>query len=399
MKKKLLGLLLTATLAVTGLAGCGQTGTVATQDSDEVSAQTADEGTSDTGEQDGDHGTLAVSFPTGNIRIAINILALEKGYFDEEGVTIEPVNLMGTDALTAINEENGALDVLNTGFVPDLQAIGSGYDLVVVGGTAVEGGAIIAKKGNASAFQDAENVIDTEAITTAKLGLKRNEAAWVITRQYLLDNGVTSDTLEEIENEESGNISYYADETAVAQAVQKGEVEVGFLPLEYALLYADAYDLELVATAGDLQENYVCCREVTSKARLASKYDAFVAYEIARIRAFEYYKAGETDADIKADVVNIVTNYSGKEADYVETYLYGGVTKYAVDPNTSGIVKYVEAANNSGLLSGSGVDFATYDIKQNIDTSAFEKAITSLVEREPDNAFYAEVLEQYHSDN
>ena len=148
MKKRFLGILLTAALAVTSFAGCGQAGNVTAQDNDETSTRTEGEGVSDTGNQSGDYGTLAVSFPTGNIRIAINILALEKGYFEEEGVTIEPVNLMGMDALTAINEENGALDILNTGFVADLQAIGSRYDLVVVGGTAVEGGAIIAKKGN-----------------------------------------------------------------------------------------------------------------------------------------------------------------------------------------------------------------------------------------------------------
>ena len=94
-----------------------------------------------------------------------------------------------------------------------------------------------------------------------------------------------------------------------------------------------------------------------------------------------------------------IAAYSGKEADYVETYLYGGITKYATDPNTNGIVKYVEAATNSGLLSSAGVDFATYDIKQNIDVSAYEQALSNLVARDPGNEFYAALLEQFHSDN
>ena len=154
-----------------------------------------------------------------------------------------------------------------------------------------------------------------------------------------------------------------------------------------------------MAKAGDLQENYVCCREVTSKARLADKKDAFVAYEKARIRAFEYYKQGETDDSVRQDVVNIVASWSGKETDYVDTYLYGGVTKYATDPNTAGIVKYVEAADNSGLLQSAGIDFATYDIKQNVDVSAYGQAITELAQANPDNAFYASLLEQYNTDN
>lgn len=415
MRKKLWSVILTAALAVGTLAGCGQTGTIAT-DSGTTSeteantdAEAASDTTADTAKSDEqaaadtteakDYGTLYVSFPTGNIRIAIDILAQQLGYFKEEGVTVEEVNLGGMDALTAINSADGNLDILTTGFVADLQAIGSGYDLTVIGGTAVEGGAIITKKGNADQYKDAGTILNFDAIKSAKLGLQRNEAAWVITRQYLLDNGVAEDEIKAIEDEATGNIAYYADQTAVAQAVQKDEVNLAFLPLEYALLYADAYDLEVVAKAGDLQENYVCCREVTSKARLADKKDAFVAYEKARIRAFEYYKQGETDDSVKQDVVNIVASWSGKETDYVDTYLYGGVTKYATDPNTAGIVKYVEAANNSGLLQSAGIDFSTYDIKQNVDSSVYGQAITELADANPDNTFYASLLEQFNQDN
>lgn len=420
MKRKISSLLLTTALALTALTGCGQTGSIAETAAQEEEKTNTDENTdaeatdaaetADTEQADDaaadteeaatqDKGTLKVSFMTGNIRIAINILALEKGYFAEEGVTVEPVNIGGQDALTAINGSDDQLDILNTGFVPDLQAIGSGYDITVIGGTAVEGGAVIAKSGNTAAYQDASTIINLDAVKEARLGFVRNESAWVITRQYLLDNGVFEEEIAAIEDEANGNISYYQDETAVAQAVQKGEVDLGFLPMEYALLYGDAYELEVVTPAGSLQENYVCCREVTSPAKLAEKHDAFVAYETARIRAFDYYKQGETDEAIKQDVVDTVANYSGKEADYVETYLYGGVTKYATDPNTKGIVKYVQAATNSGLLASAGVDFATYDITQNIDVSAYEEAINALVEREPDNQTYAELLTQFEADN
>lgn len=420
MKRKIISLLLTTALVLTALTGCGQTGSIAetaaqeeektntdgntdaeateaaeTADTEQAADEAAD--TEEAATQD--KGTLKVSFMTGNIRIAINILALEKGYFAEEGVTVEPVNIGGQDALTAINGSDDQLDILNTGFVPDLQAIGSGYDITVIGGTAVEGGAVIAKSGNTAAYQDASTIINLEAVKEARLGFVRNESSWVITRQYLLDNGVSEEEIAAIEDEANGNISYYQDETAVAQAVQKGEADLGFLPMEYALLYGDAYELEVVTPAGSLQENYVCCREVTSPAKLAEKHDAFVAYETARIRAFDYYKQGETDEAIKQDVVDIVANYSGKEADYVETYLYGGVTKYATDPNTKGIVKYVQAATNSGLLASAGVDFTTYDITQNIDVSAYEEAINALVEREPDNQTYAELLTQFEADN
>lgn len=345
------------------------------------------------------YGTLKVSYPTGNIRVAINILALEKGYFEEEGVKVEAVNIGGNDALTAINGDGEELDILTAGFVADVQAIGSGYDLCFFGGTAVEGGAIIAKKGNAQKYRDADTIISTEAVSNAKLGFVRNEASWIVTRQYLLDNGIEEDVIAGIEAEGTGSISYYGEATETAQAVQKGEIEIGFLPMEFALLYADAYDLEIVAAAGDLSPNYVCCREVTSQNRYIEKTDAFVAYETARIRAFQYYKAGETDEEIKTDVVKIVSAYSGKEASYVETYLYGGVTKYSVDPNTAGIEKYVLAAYGSGVFTGSAVDFGTYDIKQNIDTNAYLTALQNLIAANPDEAFYQTLYDEYQKAN
>lgn len=373
MKNKVLGLILALALVLTTLAGTALA-------------------------EGADKGTLQVSFPTGNIRIAINILAQQLGYFTEEGVKVEEVNLGGMDALTAINGD-GNLDLLTTGFVPALQAIGNGYDLAIIGGTAVEGGAVIAKEGAAANYRDDSSIINVDAVLNAQLGFKRNEAAWVITRQYLLDSGVSADQIAAIEDETSGHVKFYADDTAVAQAVQKGEVDLGFLPLEYALLYADAYGLETVTAAGTLQENYVCCRETTSFSRLAEKRDAFVAYFRARIRAFEYYKAGETDDEIRANVVNIVTKWSGKEPDYVETYLYGGVTKYATDPNTKGIIKYVEAANNSGLLKSAAIDFGTYDITANVNTGAYEEALNALVSENPDNVFYAALLAEFKEAN
>lgn len=393
----LISILLIAVLAFTA---CGVTNSVAEEEKKaEGSNNGEQQNNQGSGETKKEIVPLSVSYPAGNIRVTINILALKKGFFSEEGVTVNPVAIGGNDALTAINEDNGALDILTAGFVADVQSIGAGYDLTFIAGTAVEGGAVITKKGNASKYKGTDKVLNIEAVTNAKLGFARNEAAWIITRQYLLDNGVSADVINAIVDEKTGNVSYYADSTVTAQAVQKGEVDLGFLPMEFALLYADAYDLEIVTPAGDLSPNYVCCREVTSKKRFDEKYASFVAYETARIRAFEYYKKGETDESIRKEVVQIVADYSGKEPDYVETYLYGGVTKFAVDPNTEGIKKYVKAAYNSGVFTGNAVDFGTYDITQNVNTSAYKEALDTLIAKNPDNAFYKSLLEQFNGAN
>ena len=106
-----------------------------------------------------------------------------------------------------------------------------------------------------------------------------------------------------------------------------------------------------------------------------------------------------TDPEIRSKVVQTVVDYTGKETEYVETCLYGGVTKYAVDPNTAGIVSYVEAAYNSGALAGNATDFGSYDIRQNVSTGAYLEALNNLIAREPDNAFYLELLAQFNAAN
>ena len=138
MRKKLWSVILTAAIAVGALAGCGQTGTIAATDTTQKAdtateaatdteadpaseAETADADTQDTDTaadttEAKDYGTLYVSFPTGNIRIAIDILAQQLGYFKEEGVTVEEVNLGGMDALTAINSADGNLDILTVAY-------------------------------------------------------------------------------------------------------------------------------------------------------------------------------------------------------------------------------------------------------------------------------------------
>ena len=333
------------------------------------------------------HGELKVSMPVGNIRVSFDILADKLGYFDEEEVGFTAVNLSGNDALTAIEAENDTLDILTAGFVADLQHIGQGRELTFIAGTAVEGGALIAKRGQAAQYKDSNTIINFDKFRTSKFGLARNEASWIVTRQYLKDNDPQfQDT---IDAEDSDLITYYADAQTTAQAVGRGEVKIGYLPLEYALLYQDGYDLEIIAAAGELQPEYVCCREVTAKNTYEKKYEAFVAYERARIRAWEFY-ANEANQN---RVVDIVSDYSGKEKDYVRTYLYGGVTNFSTDPNSKGIEAYVTAALNAGVLK------QNVDVSGNISTGAYKEALDSLIAENPTNAFYQKTLALYNQYN
>lgn len=341
-----------------------------------------------------DYGTLNVSELAGNIRVSFNILAEELGYFKEEGVKVNTKAIGGINAITAIQE--GQLDILNTGFIPDLSALVGGSDLVFFGGTAVEGGAIIANKSVASNYKKADGSIDFTNLENAKIGLQRNESSWVVARQYVLENYPTVD-LDVVEQENDSHTHYFAEFTDVQQAVSSGSIDLGFLPYEYAFKAVEAgLNVEILAKAGELIPNYVCCREVTSSKVYEEKYDALVAYERARIRAWEYY---ENPAN-RSKVVEILANHSGNDEDYVEQYLFGGATKLSADPNQKGILSYFTAVKNAGVFKSLDQDaLNALVLADHVDTKAYKEALDSLIKENKNNEFYKQTLTLYNEYN
>ncbi|NJP41128.1 ABC transporter substrate-binding protein [Oscillospiraceae bacterium HV4-5-C5C] len=121
---------------------------------------------------DEEENTIRFATQDGQIRTAINILADQLGYYQEEGVNVEFVNASATEALTAITTGKSDVDVLGTGIVPDLTFIANGADLVVFEGTAAEGGAIIACQNETETYKD---LTQYAGITAAMQGLRYHQ--------------------------------------------------------------------------------------------------------------------------------------------------------------------------------------------------------------------------------
>ncbi len=341
MKKlKVLSLILALTLG--SLTACGSQ--EASNSSESSQKETKAASTEDN--------TIKFAINPGTIRTAINILASELGYYEEEGVNVEFVEAQdATATLTAISTGKSDVDVLGTGIVPDLTFIANGSDLVVFEGTAAEGGAVIAKPENVGTYKDLKNY---EGI---KAAMVRGESSWVITRAKLVEEGVDVDSIELMEVDSQAN---------VAQAVAKGEADVGFLPTEYAKSFEDI-GVDIVTEAGEISPMYVCCRQVTSAKKLEEKRDAFVKYTIANLRAWEYYE-DEANHD---EIVSILADFSGQTEDYVDEYLFVNRTVLTLDPNESGVITYYNSLEDSGFFDG-GTDV---DVEDHIDTSVYSEAL------------------------
>ena len=250
--KKMISLILSLTLLASLLSACGSAKSDTPSNAGvagSVESSPSQEETKDIA-FDAEENTIYFAMKAGTIRNAINILADQLGYYKEEGVNVKFVNGSGTEALTAITTGKADVDVLGTGIVPDLTFIANGSDLVIFEGTAAEGGAVIARKDEVETYKDLQNYA---GITAAMV---RGESGWVITRAKLIENGVDVDSIHLLEVDSEAN---------VAQAVAKGEADVGFLPTELAKSLNDI-GTAVVYEVGELDPQYVCSGDFLSKA-------------------------------------------------------------------------------------------------------------------------------------
>ena len=335
--KKLIGLLTAALLVAGSFSGCGNKNETA--------------------------GTLKFGVQPGTIRTAVVLMADHLGYYEEEGVNVELVEVAdATAALTSISTNKGEVDIWGTGIVPDLNFIANGSDLVIFSGTAAEGGAIIAKPENVETYKDFKNY---EGKTIATV---RADTAWVVSRAYLQKNGVDIDSIKVMEVDSQVN---------VAEAVNKGEAQLGFLPAEFANKYSDTVDV--VYEVGELEPMYVCCRQVTSRQILNNKKDELIAFTKANIRALEYYQ----DEANRDEIVKYLAEYSDQTEEYVYNYLFENRTIMTIDPNRQGVIDYYNSLVDAGYFTGN------IDVADHITTEIYDEALSQLIEEYPDDKFYA----------
>lgn len=338
--QKIISLLLTGVLLTGTLAGCS--------------------GANEKEEE----GKLKFGVSPGTLRTATVLLAQHLGYYEEEGVEVEFVEVAdATAALTSISTNKGEIDIWGTGIVPDFNFIANGSDLVIFSGTAAEGGAIISKPADVEKYKDFNNY---KGITIATV---RADSAWVVSRSYLQKQGIDVDqeiTVMEVDSQVN-----------VAEAVNKGEAQVGFLPAEFARQYSDT--VEVVYEVGELEPMYVCCRQVTSRKVLSDKKDELIAFTRANIRALEYY---ENEANRDA-IVKYLAEYSGQTEEFVYSYLYENRTIMTIDPNKQGVIDYYNSLVDAGYFSGD------IDIADHVSTEIYDEALAQLIKENPDNEFLA----------
>ena len=354
-----------ATIAAAGaLAGCGG------NDSSNGGSEAKEEAFMSEGK--GEHLVCAV---TGKlIKIAPAILADQLGYFKEEGCDVEFQTVALADAMASMSVNK--LDIDLFGVVPACSYVSQGTEVYVFGGTILNGSEMI------STTKFDRELKTAEDFRGLKINCSREESGQIFLKAYLQNNG--------LELGKDVEFEYVDNPTTALEGLRSGQCDLFITNNAMGYSYSSSMDdIKVAGIPADVTGNYPCCRQNCSEEAYHKKFLSLVDFEIALIRGYDYY------LNNKEDVIKRLVEYSAQPKDYVEAAMYGtdsyrNVMDLSPDPHTKEVVEYYKAMMSIGEIEQSDYDMADYAVP-----FVYKKALDTLLEREPDNATYKKLAEDY----
>ena len=372
---KVAGATTMAALTAGAFSGCSSNGSLSSSSGDKgADAASGEEEFMSKGK--GEHLVCAV---TGKlIKIAPAILANQLGYFEEEGCDVEFQTVALADAMASMSVNK--LDIDLFGIVPACSYVSQGVEVFVFGGTILNGSEIISSTGFSKELKKAD---DFKGLNIA---CSREESGQIYLKNYLQENG--------LELGKDVVFEYVDNATTALEGLRSGQNDLFITNNAMGYTYSSSMDdIKVAAIPADITGSYPCCRQNCSEDAYHNKFLSLVDFEVALIRGYDYY------LNNKEDVIARLVDYSAQDAAYVEAAMYGTSTYRNVmdltpDPHTDEVVKFYEAMQNIGEIEKDG-----YDMRDYATSAVCKKALDTLVEREPDNATYKKLAEDFSKYN
>ena len=356
MKKRILAGMLILTMAF-GLVACSGKGSESkeTKESTEGNAP--------------EQKTVRWNYGTsGNVLVTI---ANEKGYFEDEGIEIEPVEAnANADAMTLL--ATGKVDVVsNAGTSNPLQQIASGVDISVFGGHMIEGCMpVVAKKG--AEWNGIESFIGKKV---------------AVNPSYFAFTGAVMDLgydkpLEAVQWE------IYSDYNDALAAVVRGDVAYALMGTGQNLAgqeMAANGEIDIVSYQSEIMENYSCCRMVAPTDWINDNPNTVKAVLRALLRAQSYYETNKEEAvSLHAKAIDATEEYVGAYMLDDEHYFV------SVDPLKDGVVRAWGILDKTGFLDANAKEI---NIEDHVNTTLYEEALAEATEKYGKEApeFYEEM--------
>lgn len=314
-------------------------------------------------------------------KIAAIIVALSKGYYDEEKLTLSTQVVSGgfPEAMPALS--NGSVDVLPFGAIPTCTYVGQGDDLVIFGGTVANGSECVTLIENKDKYKTAED------FRGKRIGCFRMETGHMVTKSWLRQNGI----------EDGKDVEFVLLESSAAEvaAVENGELDMCFVNSGYGYVAVSGGKCAIAFRPNELiGKEFPCCRQSTNRTAFEEKRSALIKFEIANLRALY---------DIENDhegTIAIITEYSGQPEEYIENITYGkgdyvAAMTFEMDPYTDDVKAFYGDMVDNGDIEDADKDL----IDAHLDSTIYKAALDELISRGENKEFYEKLLEVYNKRN
>lgn len=358
MKKRVLALMLVLGMTLS-LAACGSSND---KKSDDTKTETTD--------KDSKEKMTTVKWNYGSSGNVLVTIAEEEGYFEDEGIEIEPVEAtQNMDAMALLAA--GKVDVVsNAGTSNPLQQIAQGVDLTIFGGHMVEGCMpVVAKAG--TEWKGIESFIGQSVAV--------NPSYFAFTGA-VMDLGYEN-PLEVVDWE------IYSDYNDALAAVVRGDVTYALMGTGQNLAVQDMAangEIDIVSYQSEIMENYSCCRMVAQTDWINDNPNTVKAIIRALLRAQSWYEANKEEAvKLHAAAIEATEEYVGAYMLDDEHYFV------SVDPLKDGVVRAWDILDKTGYLGEDN----NVKIEDHINTELYEEALKEATEKYGEEApeFYEEM--------
>lgn len=314
-------------------------------------------------------------------KIAAIILALKKGYYEEERLNVATQTVSGgfPEAMPALS--NGTADVLPFGSIPSCTYIGQGDDLVIFGGTVADGSECVTLIENKDAYKKPED------FKGKKIGCFRMETGHMIIKSWLRQNGI----------EDGKDVEFILLESSAAEvaAVENGEIDMCFVNSGYGYVATQGGKCAVAFRPNELTgKEFPCCRQTTNRKAFEEKRSALIKFEIANLRALY-----DIESDHEGTIATIV-EYSGQPEEYIENITYGkgdyvAAMKFEMDPYTDDVKAFYGDMIDNGDIDDTDKEL----IVEHMDSTIYKAALDALIERGENKDFYEKLAAEYEKHN
>ena len=342
MKKsiKLLSIMMALLMVMSMVAACGSNEAPAEEPAEEPAAEESALGAPE---------VTTVKWNSGTSKNVLITIANEKGYFADEGITIEEVPADENNSAMALLA-SGKVDVVsNAGTSNPLDQISQGVDLTIFGGHMVQGAMpIIAQKG--TEWHGVEDFIGKKVVA--------NTSYFALTGA-VMNTGVEN-PLEAVEWIEGMD---YPDALAM---VERGEADYALQGTGNVQTCKESGTVDIVTWQGDIMPDYSCCRMVAQTDFVKNNPNTLKHVMVALLRAQAYYEANKEEA------VKLHAAATEQTEEYVSAFMLDEHYKVNVDPLEDSVLRAWNILDATGFFKDKD---DSVKIEDHINTALYKEAL------------------------